>query len=63
MNRKLRRRIFKIENAKEFNAITLDVFKYQSVNNKIYKEFITALDIIPDSRTAGRNTLSSDLFF
>ncbi len=49
MNRKLRRRIFKIENAKEFNAITLDVFKYQSVNNKIYKEFITALDIIPDS--------------
>jgi len=49
MNRKLRRRIFKIENAKEFNAIALDVFKYQSVNNNIYKEYITALDIIPDS--------------
>jgi hypothetical protein len=49
MNGKLKKRIFGIENAKEFNAIALDVFKYQSVNNNIYKEYITALNINPDS--------------
>jgi hypothetical protein len=49
MNRKLRNRIFKIKNKKEFDDLALDVFKYQSVNNIIYKEYITALDIIPPS--------------
>lgn len=49
MNGKLRKRIFRIENAKEFNAIALDVFKYQSVNNNIYKEYINALNVNPDS--------------
>jgi hypothetical protein len=49
MNGKLSKRIFSIGNAKEFNAMALDVFKYQSVNNNVYKEYIFALNINPES--------------
>ncbi|MBA4321310.1 MAG: acyl transferase [Odoribacter sp.] len=49
MSNEFRKRIFRITNNNEFNDLALDVFKYQAVNNLIYKEFITALGIAPFS--------------
>ena len=49
MNREFRQRIFKIKDKEEFNELSLDIFKYQFVNNIIYKEYITALGIAPAS--------------
>jgi phenylacetate-coenzyme A ligase PaaK-like adenylate-forming protein len=45
MNMKFRQRIFKITDTEEFNDLTLDVFRYQAINNLIYKEYIAALGI------------------
>ena len=49
MNKEFRQRIFKIKETEEFNELALDVFKYQSVNNYVYKEYITLLGLSPAS--------------
>jgi len=49
MNKKFRQRIFRISDKKEFDEVALDLFKYQVNNNKIYKNYISALGIPPDS--------------
>jgi phenylacetate-coenzyme A ligase PaaK-like adenylate-forming protein len=48
MNRDLKQQIFKIRNKEDFNSSALDVFRFQSAHNKIYKEYISALGIKPD---------------
>ena len=49
MNMEFRQRIFSITNAEDFNELTLDIFRYQAVNNMTYKEYLTALGIVPAS--------------
>jgi phenylacetate-coenzyme A ligase PaaK-like adenylate-forming protein len=44
-----RLRIFRTENTKMFNELALEIFQYQAANNIIYKEYVTALGITPDS--------------
>jgi phenylacetate-coenzyme A ligase PaaK-like adenylate-forming protein len=41
--------IFTIKEITEFNDLALKIFHYQAVNNAVYKEYITALGIIPDT--------------
>jgi phenylacetate-coenzyme A ligase PaaK-like adenylate-forming protein len=43
MKNDLRQRIFKIKNAEEFDQTALEVFRYQSDHNAVYKSFINAL--------------------
>lgn len=41
--------IFNLNTTGDFEKITLEVFQYQSVNNKIYAEFLNLLGIDPES--------------
>jgi hypothetical protein len=49
MSLEFRQRIFSLTNTEEFNELALEVFRYQAVNNITYKEYITALGIMPAS--------------
>jgi phenylacetate-coenzyme A ligase PaaK-like adenylate-forming protein len=49
MRARLRERIFNIRDAEEFEALSLEVFRYQGANNPVYKEFIKGLGIDPVS--------------
>jgi len=49
MNKVLQKRIFRITNTGEFDDLALDIFRYQAVNCNVYREYISALGIIPDS--------------
>ena len=49
MSRELRQRIFRIEETKAFDELALDIFRFQAINNCIYKEYISALGITPAS--------------
>ena len=41
-------KIFNINSEEEFNAFCLEIFKYQSANNKTYNEYINYLKINPE---------------
>jgi hypothetical protein len=49
MNKNFRKRIFRISDKAEFDEAALDLFKYQVNNNEIYKNYVFALGILPDS--------------
>ena len=50
----LQEQIFNIKSAKEFNALALDVFKFQFENNKVYRSFCDLLYKHPsDVKTVG----------
>src|SRR4030042_4997348 len=40
-------RIFSIKSQDDFQKITLEIFKYQAENNKIYREYLDLLDVDP----------------
>lgn len=40
-----RQRIFSIEGARDFEKLALEIFRYQAVNNPVYKAYIDALNI------------------
>lgn len=42
-------KIFNISSEEEFNAICLEIFKYQSANNKTYREYINHLNVEIDN--------------
>lgn len=44
----LKKQIFSISNANEFEKTSLAIFKYQAENCKIYKEYISHLNILPE---------------
>jgi len=44
-----RQRIFSLTDLEDFNELALDIFRYQAANNITYKEYISALGIIPAS--------------
>ncbi len=44
----LSNRIFKIKNSKEFEALSLDIFKYQFEKNKIYNQFCKHIKLSPN---------------
>jgi phenylacetate-coenzyme A ligase PaaK-like adenylate-forming protein len=44
-----RERIFSVRNAQEFEALSLEVFRYQAEHNPIYKDFIKGLGKDPGS--------------
>lgn len=39
------KQIFEIKTEKDFNAVALSVFKYQRVNNSVYKQYVSTLSI------------------
>jgi len=43
----LKARIFDVDNASAFNALALDIFRYQSVNNAVYGKFLHFLGVSP----------------
>lgn len=43
--------IFNIASESDFNALCLSVFQYQHQNNSVYRDWVTALKINPDSIT------------
>ncbi len=43
----LQSRIFSIASSKDFNSVSLEVFRFQYANNAIYREFCQALSIDP----------------
>lgn len=45
----IRRRIFSISNTQEFNETALEIFRYQSKFNLIYREFVERMGIIPEN--------------
>ena len=45
------RRIFNISNAEEFDALALDVFRFQHKNNKVYRDFCDHLKKSPNHVT------------
>ena len=45
----LRRRIFSIKTATDFNALALDIFHYQFAQNKVYRQFVETLGVNPSS--------------
>ena len=49
MNKNFRQRIFGISDKAEFDEAALDLFKYQVNDNHIYKNYVSALGILPDS--------------
>lgn len=49
MSRELRKRIFNIKTAGEFDEVALEVFRYQVAGNSLYREYITALGSDPVS--------------
>ncbi len=48
MKNELISKIFNIGTAQEFQAITLEVFRFQAENNSVYKEYIEHLNIDPE---------------
>ena len=52
MENSLRSRILSIRNEEDFFSLTLDIFRFQSKNNPVYKEYLMRLNIVPsDIRT------------
>ena len=49
MKMEFRQRIFSLTDLEDFNELALDIFRYQAANNITYKEYISALGIIPAS--------------
>jgi hypothetical protein len=49
MKTDLRQRIFSIKTAEEFGNAALEIFRYQAIGNPVYKQYIDALGIEPDS--------------
>ena len=45
----MKERIFNIQNEKEFELCALDIFNFQSKNNKVYKRYIDYLGVNPNS--------------
>lgn len=41
--------IFKITNDQEFNNLALSVFKFQYLNNEVYKAFVDSLGVVPEN--------------
>jgi phenylacetate-coenzyme A ligase PaaK-like adenylate-forming protein len=49
MNNDFRKRIFMISGKAEFDEAAINLFKYQVKDNEIYKNYVSALGILPDS--------------
>jgi phenylacetate-coenzyme A ligase PaaK-like adenylate-forming protein len=47
----MRNKIFNIQSKEEFTSVTLDVFKYQFKNNKVYRSFCDLLYVHPSDIT------------
>ena len=41
--------IFKLNSEEEFNNKALEIFRFQALNNKVYKEFISHLNVNIDN--------------
>jgi len=42
------RKIFNIQNEHDFQALAMDIFRYQSKNIPVYRDFISHLKLNPD---------------
>lgn len=49
MAEKLRQEIFKIRTDQEFNELSLKIFRYQYLNNQVYRQYVDALGVSTDS--------------
>lgn len=47
--KELEKKIFNIRNQNEFQTVTLQIFRYQSGKNKVYKKYLNFLGIQPDT--------------